>query len=185
MANKKGYASIEDLTYEDTQNILMGIALDETDKDMVQDKKDLKDHLKPFDRELLLRNDAMRHMGKIFNLFSEDEPLPSTHSVKTANELLPLIHKYTGEAVARTTSLALKMESLPQNSIEIQKLSREYDQTLEKWRQRIHQLGAHAKGLWLVDFDTGEGYLCWHYPESKVEHFHPYGSGFRNRKKIV
>jgi hypothetical protein len=123
-------------------------------------------------------------MGKIYNLFSESEPAPSTHSVTTANRLLPLVMKYTNEAITRTAVLTFKMEELDQHSLEFQRLAKECDKAIEKWVQRVHQLGAVAKGLWLVDFDTGDGYLCWCYPESRVEHFHPYDSGYKARKRI-
>lgn len=52
------------------------------------------------------------------------------------------------------------------------------------WVERIHRLGALAKGLWLVDFDTGDGYLCWAYPEERIEYFHSYESGFKSRRRI-
>lgn len=48
----------------------------------------------------------------------------------------------------------------------------------------MHRMGGQAKGLWLVDFDTGSGYLCWAYPEERVEHFHDYQSGFKARKRV-
>ena len=124
-------------------------------------------------------------MKKIYNLFSDHEAAPSTHSVETANRLLPLIQKYTREAVIKSSALMARMESKPRESSEFQKLAKEYDRVVERWVERCHRLGAIAKGLWLVDFDTGTGYLCWSFPEAKVEHFHSYETGFKNRKKIV
>ncbi|MBI3607499.1 MAG: DUF2203 family protein [Nitrospirae bacterium] len=47
------------------------------------------------------------------------------------------------------------------------------------------QLGCEVKGLWLVDFDNGEGYYCWKYPEDELEYFHEYTSGFSGRTKII
>ncbi|MDB5037215.1 MAG: hypothetical protein JWQ35_743 [Bacteriovoracaceae bacterium] len=123
-------------------------------------------------------------MGRIYNIFSEKEAPPSTHSVKTANLILPLILKYTSEAVGKTATLSMKMDDLPANSRDFQKMVKEFDSAIEKWVDRIHRLGAVAKGLWLVDFDTGDGYLCWSYPERRVEYFHSYDTGFKNRKKI-
>ena len=46
-------------------------------------------------------------------------------------------------------------------------------------------MGLEVKGLWLVDFDNGEGYYCWKYPESVVCHYHGYEDGFAGRMKIV
>ena len=44
--------------------------------------------------------------------------------------------------------------------------------------------GLEAKGLWLVDFDNGEGYYCWSYPESSITHYHGYDDGFAGRISI-
>ena len=35
-------------------------------------------------------------------------------------------------------------------------------------------LGIDVKGLWLIDFDNGSGYYCWHYPEEGLQFFHTY-----------
>jgi hypothetical protein len=123
-------------------------------------------------------------MGKIYNLFSDQESPPTTHSVESANQLLPLVQKFTSEAVKSTARLTYQMEGLKKDSPEFAKLSEEFDQIIDRWVERIHRVGAVAKGLWLVDFDTGSGFLCWCYPESRVEHFHPYDSGYKKRKKI-
>lgn len=123
-------------------------------------------------------------MGKIYNLFSHHENPPSTHSVESANALLPLVYKYTREAVLKTETLALKLEGLKKNSKEFKEICHEFDLAIEQWSHKIHRLGAVAKGLWLVDFDTGTGYLCWAYPEKNVEHFHEYDTGFDKRKKL-
>ena len=36
---------------------------------------------------------------------------------------------------------------------------------VEAWAEAVRALGLEVKGLWLVDFDNGEGYYCWKYPE--------------------
>jgi len=38
--------------------------------------------------------------------------------------------------------------------------------------------------LWLVDFDNGEGYYCWSYPEPAITHYHGYDDGFAGRISI-
>jgi hypothetical protein len=32
-----------------------------------------------------------------------------------------------------------------------------------------------------VDFDAGDGYFCWKYPEAEALHWHEYKSGFPGR----
>jgi len=52
------------------------------------------------------------------------------------------------------------------------------------WAEEVRSLGLEAKGLWLVDFDNGEGYYCWSYPESAITHYHGYDDGFAGRISI-
>ena len=40
------------------------------------------------------------------------------------------------------------------------------------------------KGLWLVDFDNGNGYYCWRWPEPELAYFHGYDEGFDGRVRI-
>lgn len=44
--------------------------------------------------------------------------------------------------------------------------------------------GAEVKGLWLVDFDNGEGYWCWKFGEDDIYYEHSYEAGFPGRKLI-
>ena len=46
------------------------------------------------------------------------------------------------------------------------------------WADAVRALGVEVKGLWLVDFDNGEGYYCWRYPEDTIGHYHGYEDGF-------
>jgi hypothetical protein len=41
-----------------------------------------------------------------------------------------------------------------------------------------------VKGLWLVDFDSGDGYWCWAYPEADLGHWHSYEGGFGARVPV-
>ena len=50
---------------------------------------------------------------------------------------------------------------------------------------KMERLGLVVKGLWLVDFDTGDGYLCWKYPELRINHYHEYNAGFAGRRELA
>ena len=36
---------------------------------------------------------------------------------------------------------------------------------MQSWQQSMQDLEAEVKGLWLVDFDSGDGYWCWAFPK--------------------
>lgn len=94
-----------------------------------------------------------------------------------AKELLPVVKRITNEAVALVEKLrACAEESDPEP---------ELSKIIDHWAQKIAKLGCEPKGLWLVDFDNGSGYYCWHYPEDDVEFFHNYDGGFKGRTPIL
>jgi hypothetical protein len=123
-------------------------------------------------------------MAKVVHLFSAAEGSPKDFTLQSANELVPLIRRYTEEALQETQKIALKLEFFDKSSSQYKVLSKTHDQAILRWAEKIHRLGGLAKGLWTVDFDTGRGYLCWSYPEEQIEHFHSYDEGFKNRKPL-
>ena len=123
-------------------------------------------------------------MAEIFNLFSiKDEP-GKGFSIAEANRLVPLLRKYTEEAIRETGKIGAQLDFLDKESEQYKSLSNAYDDAVMKWAERVHRLGGLAKGLWTVDFDSGEHYFCWTYPERFISHFHQYDETFKARKKV-
>jgi hypothetical protein len=101
-----------------------------------------------------------------------------------ASALLPQVKHMTADAVRQAESLASQLHGLPEQDPEHASLSAALREVVERWAHQVHALGLVAKGLWLVDFDNGEGYYCWCYPEESVAHYHTYDEGFAGRMKI-
>ena len=55
---------------------------------------------------------------------------------------------------------------------------------IEAWAEELTTLGCEVKGLWLVDWDSGDGYYCWRYPEASLSFYHSYEDGFKGRVPI-
>ena len=107
-----------------------------------------------------------------------------TFTLAEAREMLPVVRRLTSEAVKRVDELTIRYESLPDNHEDREPLERELNEVINQWGEKVQKLGAEAKGLWLVDFDNGEGYYCWRWPEPGVDHYHEYEGGFAGRTPI-
>ena len=113
-------------------------------------------------------------------------PAPSrTFTLEDAQRLLPRVRARTAEAVEQAQAVAARLDDLPNGHPDRRGLLLVLDRVVADWTRAMQALGAEVKGLWLVDFDTGEGYYCWRYPEAAVQHYHGYDDGFAGRVKIV
>jgi hypothetical protein len=113
--------------------------------------------------------------------------LPAGRAIFTLNEaraLLPQVKHLTADAVRQAEALAMQLHGLAEDDPEHVSLSAALKAVVDGWAGEVHSLGLEAKGLWLVDFDNGEGYYCWCYPEETVAHYHGYDDGFRGRMRI-
>ena len=101
-----------------------------------------------------------------------------------ASELLPVVRKITENAFERLTKLNERLELMllcdPRRTV----IADEYEKIVRQWIANITRLGAIPNGLWRVDFDTGEGYLSWRFPELKIGYFRDYGSEFDDRMPV-
>jgi hypothetical protein len=105
-------------------------------------------------------------------------------SLSEACRLLPEVKHLTADAVRQAELLAVQLRGLPEEDPEHESLSAALQGVVEQWVERVRALGLEAKGPWLVDFDNGEGYYCWCYPEATVAHYHGYDEGFSGRTRI-
>ncbi|EPG73689.1 PF09969 family protein [Leptospira fainei serovar Hurstbridge str. BUT 6] len=101
-----------------------------------------------------------------------------------ARKILPYVRSITEEFYSSVNELhrELKEEMLRENELEA-KESR-LEELLIEWAEKIRELGIEVKGLWLVDFDNGKGYYCWHLGEEDLLFEHGYDEGFSGRRPI-
>ncbi|MDO8494509.1 MAG: DUF2203 family protein [Deltaproteobacteria bacterium] len=106
-------------------------------------------------------------------------------TLQEAQVLLPIVKKITQAAAEEVERLKRKAEGEETES-ELQSLVEEkIERITAGWAQKIIKLGCEPKGLWLVDFDNGGGYYCWHFPEDNVAFYHTYNDGFQKRTPIL
>lgn len=106
-------------------------------------------------------------------------------SLEEAECILPVIYRITKTYSEKVDELIERLESMTTLNEELSiALEDEANQMIEDWQAKVQKLGAEPKGLWLVDFDSGDGYFCWKYPEPRIEYWHKYTDGFSKRVHV-
>ena len=108
-----------------------------------------------------------------------------TFTLADAQRMLPDLRARTERAVDRAHGLVEELEQLSKTDPRRTAMLETMDGVVTSWARDLRTMGLDVKGLWLVDFDTGEGYYCWKYPEPAVQHYHGYEDGFAGRMKVV
>lgn len=102
-----------------------------------------------------------------------------------AQALLPVIARVTGRAqkeIQHLSNLLPASKSATNSQYEV--IQQKIETLLGQWQDHVRRLGAEPKGFWNVDFDNGEGYFCWKYPEPQIRYWHRYQDGFPGRVEI-
>jgi hypothetical protein len=109
---------------------------------------------------------------------------PRIFSLAEARALFPLVRRITAEAHAELDPVRRKLEAMVPSNPKLPGLEKQYETIVKRWVSKMERLGLVVKGLWLVDFDTGDGYLCWKHPELNLAHYHDYHEGYAGRRPL-
>jgi hypothetical protein len=108
-------------------------------------------------------------------IFSYDEALG----------LFPLVRDLTDSAVRQIEALLNPIQSRDEMETRREEIEATYRRIVDAWSEELQSLGCVVKGPWLVDFDNGDGFYCWKYPEQSLAFFHTYEDGFAGRLPVV
>lgn len=111
----------------------------------------------------------------------------SVFSLEEARTLFPMIFRLTKSYSERVQVLIDKIEMVSKTKTEIdatEPFEAEVGRLIQEWQTKIQKLGGLPNGHWIVDFDSGDGYFCWKYPEAALEYWHHYRDGFSKRIKL-
>lgn len=110
----------------------------------------------------------------------------SGFSLEEATELLPVIFRITKQYSEKVEALIERLDTMPVgNDALTSTLETQVNGLIQEWQNKVTKLGALPKGLWIADFDSGDGYYCWKYPERKIEYWHKYTDGFSKRVRVT
>jgi hypothetical protein len=124
----------------------------------------------------------MAERPSIFQIVARDETRVFT--LAEAEEIFPLVRTITEAAWRELEPVRHRIEAMVPANPRIREVEQEYEEIVKRWMAKMHRLGLVVKGLWLVDFDTGDGYLCWKFPELKLGYYHGYHEGFDGRRPL-
>ena len=100
-----------------------------------------------------------------------------------ARSLLPQVKALTDEAMENVEPLVMKIQDAPTEDEKARWAGMLQDR-IDQWTDEIVKLGIVPKGLWLVDFDSGHGFYCWHHGDDDLAFCHGYDEGFSSRVPI-
>lgn len=106
-------------------------------------------------------------------------------SLEETQAVIPVVNRITKTYRQQVESLIRQIDTLGSDNEELTgRLEKQVNELVETWQSKIEKLGGLPRGLWLADFDSGDGYFCWKFPEEKIEFWHGYSDGFSGRVKL-
>ena len=110
----------------------------------------------------------------------------SVFSLEEAQALLSVVFRITKTYSERVEALIERLDTLPPgNDALTASLETQVNSLIQEWQNKVQKLGALPKGLWIADFDSGDGYYCWKYPERSIEFWHKYTDGYSKRVRVT
>jgi hypothetical protein len=112
------------------------------------------------------------HRQKLFNL-------------SEARALLPLVQTITQQQQKQLQPVQTRLNKMLSNDPRRNSIEQDYECVVARWKNKIETLGAAVAGLWLVEFDVGEGVLSWRNPELSLNYFRANNTPFSARVKLA
>lgn len=110
----------------------------------------------------------------------------SVFSLDEARELLPVVFRITKSYSLKVEALVERLDTIGgSNEALSSTIETQVNALIQEWQGKVQKLGALPKGLWIADFDSGDGYFCWKYPERGIEYWHKYTDGYSKRVRVA
>jgi hypothetical protein len=106
-------------------------------------------------------------------------------TLSEAEQVFPLVRSITAQAFDELVPILDFMRANMENHRALQQQETHYEDIVQRWINKMERLGVVVSGLWLVDFDTGDGYLCWRHPEPHLGYYHGHDQGFGQRRPLA
>ncbi len=105
-------------------------------------------------------------MSNVFHINSR-----RTFSEEDARSLLPVIRRITEQAARSSSEIQEQLRWVPREEALYRRLTRQLESIVRTWASKISRLGCGPRGIWLVDFDAGNGWFSWRYGDDDLNFF--------------
>ena len=92
------------------------------------------------------------------------------HSLEQANQMMPYVQGITAKAAKAVLVLAQERDSFELGDAGYDDCVARIQKVIDIWVEQVEEVGVKPRGLWGVDFDKGDGYYTWKYPEPSLEY---------------
>ena len=110
---------------------------------------------------------------------------PKMFTLSEAKALLPLVRSITKTAFEELSPIGTQLDAMLVCDPRRGQLTGAYETKVRRWISKLERLGVTSSGLWRVDFDTGDGYLSWRFPELRIAYFRKYQTDFQGRQSLA
>lgn len=99
-----------------------------------------------------------------------------TFTAEAAEEILPVVRRITEQSSLRLRDITEQLRWVPREEALHARLKAEQDLIVRRWAVKISKLGCEPRGVWIVDFDAGDGWFSWRYGDESLNFFHAHGA---------
>lgn len=97
-----------------------------------------------------------------------------TFTKDEADSILPIVRRITEAAALHARDINEQLKWVPGDEPLSVRLRQDLDLVVRRWAVKVSRLGCAPRGIWLVDFDAGEGWYSWRYGDEHLSYFHPH-----------
>lgn len=100
-----------------------------------------------------------------------------TFTLEEAKSLVPWLLEASKDAEARLRKAQLNASGTEESQAKLRAI-------IYHWAETVSKLGGVPKQPFTVDFDSGDDFFCWEYPEKSIFFRHDYHRGYAGRHRI-
>lgn len=93
-------------------------------------------------------------------------------SEKEAESLLPIVRRITEKVAQEVSELHKRLSFVPLSEPLHKRICSQIELEIKRWAIKISKLGCEPRGIWLVDFDAGNGWFSWRLGDERLAFFH-------------